>query len=1188
MTFALIKTFYISCIVGNMKNIEPEEYEQLRKENDLLKQALAIAKKELSDAADENMAAETSRPFYDNLLQVFNGGIYICSKDYKLLYLNDNLSLQTGYYGKNGYCYKILYHRNEPCEWCQLHASLKGNIQHSEFKNTRNNRWFKMITFPYEFKNKEKQVQVYIEDITGIKKLQIEIDRSYNVYDITINSLSDSIHVVDKDLNIILVNKTFLEIAEKIKLPHFKIGTKLTDYFKFIPQKTINEYYHVFETGNIVTTYEHNIIGDVEIYTKTVKTPIIANGLVEKVLVTITETTQQELALNMLKANEAKFSSIFNNSVIPMLFINRKNEYITDCNPAAISFFGYDRAQLCQYKLFELISLDKNSKLQLDTETIYSILSEKLMKVRKKDGNLAYVKVNLAEIDSKKFDYQIIAVIIDFTDIVNKEIQITKQTENLNYKHQQLEVINRLLVKSEDELKDKNRRLELFKLFIETASDCILWLDYSGNILYANQAFMKLSGYAPEEITTKNIATVDDFIFSDLWKVFREKLKEKQFITFESLYKSASGRKIPVEVTVNEALYNGEKHFLVYTRDISSKKQAHEALHISEERFRLMADIMQDGLAIIENDAIIYYNQRLTQILNIDITNNPDVYINPFLFPTKESKNLSVLSRAEAEYQHNRKIESWINLPNGQRKYIQNKYSSIKQNNKQYHYIITTDITERKLAEMALDANVKLFKSLVESLTAGVLIYQGLKLKYMNAAAEKITGYSKESIANMDFYEIVHPDFWNIIDNLNANQGENNPFFSTEVKIKTRNQQDKWIDIRSSTITYEGQLGGLFTFFDITSRKTAETKLMESELQYRTLFEASPLGIFHYNQRGFIVACNTKVKEILRLNHNHIINHHFEEVFTNTAITQALSSALYDEKPIYEGLISDQSDTTIRLIANNIKSEGNKFIGSVAIIEDISEKARAQQMLLEKNAELEHLLYVTSHDLRSPLLNIQGFTKEIEQIIKCIDDNRALFPDLPDILKQNSAESLENIYHAFRFIYSSTDKMNILLSGLLKMSRINKIAVKKQLVNVGKIINEIIASFEYQIKKEKINIELGLLPDCTGDEILIYQIFLSLIDNAIKYLDKTKEGMIKISGIVDKKSIIYCIEDNGIGISNNYQKKIFDIFQKLNQDKAGEGIGLSIIRKMLEKMNGKLWLSSTVGVGSKFYFSMPR
>lgn len=1171
-----------------MKKKEILRIEQLQKENELLRRKIAEMNHAVTQANQETSIQENSAELCENLLQIFNGGVYICAKDYKLKYLNNNLSLQTGYYGENGICYKVLYKRQAPCEWCQIHLAFKGHIQHSEFINPNNNRWYKMITFPYAIKNEDKLAQIYLEDITDIKKLQLEITKIQKIYDITINSLTDSIYLVDKELNIVLVNHAFIEMAEKIKLPRLKTGTKLTDYFKFIPKKILEEYEYVFTTGEKLITYDHNIVENVEIYTKSVKTPILNNGITEKILVTITETTQQEIALLNLKANEGKFRSIFDDSIVPMLFINWRNNYVCDCNRAAIDFLGYSKEELCQYKLSEIIYQNKNAELTTNSDKINKDTNTEIIQIRKKDGNIAFIKLNITRINSNLTDNQQIAVIVDYTDIINKENQIIKQTENLNYKNQQLETINNLLIKNEEELKIKNKRLELFKLFIETASDSILWLDYSGNILYANQAFVKLSGYDVAEINSKNIAAIDDFIFSDLWKVYREKLREKQFITFESFYKTKSGRKIPVEVIVNEVLYNEIKHFLVYTRDISSKKQVHEALQISEERFRLMADILQDGITIIENETIIYYNQRLTQILNIDISHNPDIYIKPFLFPTKESININTVSQEIEFNQQNKRIESWINLSNGQRKYIQNKYSSMKQNNKQYHYIITTDFTERKLAEIALDSNVKLFKSLVESLTAGVLIYQGLKLKYMNAAAEKITGYSKESIANMDFYEIVHPDFWNIIDNLNANQNQNNPFFSTEVKIKTKNKQDKWIDIRSSTIAYEGQLGGLFTFFDITSRKIAESKLLESELQYRTLFEASPLGIFHYNQRGFIVAYNPKVKEILGLNHNHIINHHFEEIFSNTAITQALSSALYDEKPIYEGLISDQSDTTIRLIANSMRSANNTFIGAIAIIEDITEKARAQQQLLEKNAELEHLLYVTSHDLRSPLLNIQGFTKEIEQIIKCIDDNIILFPQLTDLLKQHNTESIENTYNAFRFIYTSTDKMNKLLSGLLKMSRINKLSIKKQVVNTNNIIHEIIASFEYQIKKGNINIRYSDLPDCTGDEILIYQIFLSLIDNAIKYLDKSKEGIIKISGTIDKTTIIYCIEDNGIGISNNYQQKIFDIFQKLNQDKAGEGIGLSIIKKMLEKMNGKIWLSSTIGLGSKFYFSLPK
>ena len=138
-----------------------------------------------------------------------------------------------------------------------------------------------------------------------------------------------------------------------------------------------------------------------------------------------------------------------------------------------------------------------------------------------------------------------------------------------------------------------------------------------------------------------------------------------------------------------------------------------------------------------------------------------------------------------------------------------------------------------------------------------------------------------------------------------------------------------------------------------------------------------------------------------------------------------------------------------------------------------------------------------------------------------------------------------------------------------------------------KIISNVIGTFEFQIKEANIKLEIKELPSCYGDEVQINQVFSNLVGNAIKYLDNDRAGIINVSGQKRNGQVEYCIEDNGIGIAKKNQEKIFNIFGRVKpDDNKGEGLGLAIVRKILSRHNGKIWLKSEFEKGSKFYVSL--
>lgn len=252
------------------------------------------------------------------------------------------------------------------------------------------------------------------------------------------------------------------------------------------------------------------------------------------------------------------------------------------------------------------------------------------------------------------------------------------------------------------------------------------------------------------------------------------------------------------------------------------------------------------------------------------------------------------------------------------------------------------------------------------------------------------------------------------------------------------------------------------------------------------------------------------------------------------------------------------------------------------------EKEKLNSKLIEKNKELEQIIYVISHDLRSPLVNIQGFSKELDN-----DIARILPIILQNTITPGNRDTLlsllrTDIPESLKYIFSSITKMDSLLTGLLKLSRLGHNSLEIKEIDMNNLIAEVAYDFEFQVKEKNIELNIDRLPPCEGDITQINQVMSNLLDNAIKYLDHNRRGIIKIYGHTKKNLSIYCVEDNGIGIADKDKKNIFEIFHRLHpNDTPGQGIGLNIIGKILERHNGKIWLESEFGKGSKFFISLP-
>lgn len=252
-----------------------------------------------------------------------------------------------------------------------------------------------------------------------------------------------------------------------------------------------------------------------------------------------------------------------------------------------------------------------------------------------------------------------------------------------------------------------------------------------------------------------------------------------------------------------------------------------------------------------------------------------------------------------------------------------------------------------------------------------------------------------------------------------------------------------------------------------------------------------------------------------------------------------------------------------------------------------AEQTRLNAELEEKNKELEQVVYVTSHDLRSPLVNIQGFSKELGFSLEELSALLAA-EDLPAEVKERFALILEeDIPDSLKYILSSTNKMDSLLTGLLKLSRVGRTATTFGNIDMNELISEINNAFEFHFKEAEAEFITADLPSCYGNDVQLNQLFSNLVNNALKYRSPDRPPRIEIAARREDGRIIYSVSDNGQGIAEEHVKKVFEIFHRLNpEDSQGEGLGLTIVNKIVGRHNGKIWVESEYGKGSTFFVSL--
>jgi signal transduction histidine kinase len=254
--------------------------------------------------------------------------------------------------------------------------------------------------------------------------------------------------------------------------------------------------------------------------------------------------------------------------------------------------------------------------------------------------------------------------------------------------------------------------------------------------------------------------------------------------------------------------------------------------------------------------------------------------------------------------------------------------------------------------------------------------------------------------------------------------------------------------------------------------------------------------------------------------------------------------------------------------------------------------------LREANNEVQRFAYIVSHDLRSPLVNIMGFTSELEQLRTDIfrrvaalghaGSGSAPAADNDTILKGEDKQLSQDFSEALGFIKSSIAKMDRLISAILNLTREGRREFEPVRIDMHELIEAIVATVAHQAAEAEARISIERLPDIVSDRLAVEQIFSNLIDNALKYLKPGARGEITIRGRTRSDIAIFEVADNGRGINPRDHQRIFDLFRRAGaQDKPGQGIGLAHVRTLVRRLGGTISVHSEPNNGATFTIMLP-
>lgn len=539
--------------------------------------------------------------------------------------------------------------------------------------------------------------------------------------------------------------------------------------------------------------------------------------------------------------------------------------------------------------------------------------------------------------------------------------------------------------------------------------------------------------------------------------------------------------------------------------------------------------------------------------------------------------------------------------------------------------LLRRDLHLRASAEAELHRQRELLAAILRSMNEGVVVAdQTGRMVMFNPVAEQLLAQGPMDGLPEDWSEHygvflqdqITPFPFEQLPLVRALAGETVEF--DKLYLRPKNGAGRWLAGVASPIIDEAgeRRGGVVVLRDVTARRIAERR-------FQSLLESAPDALVISDRSGVMRLVNAEAERLFGYSREQMVGQPVELLVPaeHRARHPGQRDAYFAEPRVramgsgleLHGRRADGSQFPIEISLAPV--EGGDGIQVCAAIRDVTERRRVMEQirqlndeledrvaartselaatneeLLQRNQENEMFVYSVSHDLRSPLVNLQGFSQELES---ACDRLRALAAqeDVP----QHIQAALDGIVagdvtESIHFIRTSVARLGGIIDALLRLSRAGRVVYQWQVVDVAAIVRRVTDAAKGTIDKHQAVIKIGELPPAWGDHTAVEQVFANLIHNALNYLSSDRPAHIEVGmlpGGTDSL-VSYFVRDTGIGIAAEMQAKIFQPFQRLNpRHTPGEGMGLTLAQRIVERHGGRMWVESTPNVGSTFCFALP-
>jgi PAS domain S-box-containing protein len=410
-------------------------------------------------------------------------------------------------------------------------------------------------------------------------------------------------------------------------------------------------------------------------------------------------------------------------------------------------------------------------------------------------------------------------------------------------------------------------------------------------------------------------------------------------------------------------------------------------------------------------------------------------------------------------------------------------------------------------------------------------------------------------------------------------------------------------------------------------RCRAMKELQRSNVEIYDLYNCAPCGYHSLNENGTIIAMNDTELTWLGYDRRDVVGKmSFVELLTKAGeATFAVNFLKFKREGRAQDLEfelerKDGSTFPVIINATAIYDEDGKYLASRSTVFDATERKRAEDAirrfneeleqrvvdrtrelaaanadLLQKNEENEMFVYSVSHDLRSPLVNLQGFSQEISMALPALRELIAGGNLAPEEMQRGTKLIDADMQQSVHFIQSAVSRLGGIIDALLRLSRAGRVEYRYEAVDANRLVERIVEAMSSTIYDRGAQIDIQPLPKCFGDPTALEQVFANLICNAVNYLSPERPGQIEVGSLPAEMSVesgqaatVYFVKDNGLGIDKAYHKKVFQALKRLHPDAArGEGIGLTVVKRIVERHGGAIWFESSAGAGTTFFVTLP-